>query len=106
MRVRHEVSDELLGMSLAMNDTTTPAFSLKSMPPPPGAPLAHVAEPFDGVNRSVMLTPLLAAHLQVWGAPVGCCFCGGYTTRPAASSVILGSSNTLTLHAALRETSY
>ena len=33
--------------------------------------MAHVAEPFDGVKRSVMLTPLIAAHLQTkWGLRV------------------------------------
>lgn len=81
MRVRHEVSQELLGMALAMNDTCTPAFSRDSTPLPSGSPLAHVAEPFDGVNRSVMLTPLLAAHLQVWGV----CLREAATTRLSAS---------------------
>lgn len=65
MRVRHESSQELAAMARSLMKTALPQFSQASSPLPKGPPVAHLAEPFDGISRSVMVTPLLAAHLQV-----------------------------------------
>jgi len=71
MRVRHESSQELAAMARSLMKTALPQFSQASSPLPKGPPVAHLAEPFDGISRSVMVTPLLAAHLQTkWGMRV------------------------------------
>ena len=64
LRVRYETDDEYEGLLTAMRETVVPAFR---EPVPEGAPIAQVAEPFDGTLRSYLLTPLLARHLKSRG---------------------------------------
>jgi anthranilate phosphoribosyltransferase len=72
MRVRHETSDELLGMAEAANSAMSPSFrphqsSRQSRPP---QRYVQLAEPFDGFERPGCLftTPIIAWHLQErWG---------------------------------------
>ena len=64
LRVRYETDDEYEGLLQAMNDALSPAFR---MPTPQGEPIIQIAEPFDGVDHSYMITPLIARALQVQG---------------------------------------
>ncbi|WP_019989489.1 hypothetical protein [Rudanella lutea] len=58
MRVRHETNDEYLGLMRAAERTFTPGFRLNQTVSE--RPLVQLAEPFDGVEHSYMITPLLA----------------------------------------------
>ena len=64
MRVRHESCEELSGLAKAARGTVNSEFKRpvdfrESIPS-----TALIAEPFDGVNKNYMLTPIVAAHLQ------------------------------------------
>jgi len=64
LRVRYETNDEYEGLLQAMNDTVSPAFKI---PTPQGEAVVQIAEPFDGVDHSYMVTPLVARNLQAQG---------------------------------------
>ncbi len=64
LRVRYETDDEYEGLFQAIEDTFEPAFKL---PVPQGQPIIQIAEPFDGVDHSYMITPLIAHRLQAQG---------------------------------------
>jgi len=64
LRVRYETDDEYQGLLQAMEDTIAPAFKI---PTPPGQPIIQIAEPFDGVDHSYMITPLIGRALQAQG---------------------------------------
>jgi len=64
LRVRYETDDEYEGLLQAMDDTLDPAFKT---PAPPGEPIIQIAEPFDGVDHSYMITPLIGQRLQAQG---------------------------------------
>ncbi|MBI3602211.1 MAG: hypothetical protein HY209_04890 [Candidatus Omnitrophica bacterium] len=64
LRVRYETDDEYEGLWQAMQETLAPAFTTLS---PPGAPVVQLAEPFDGVDHSYMITPLIGQYLQTLG---------------------------------------
>ena len=61
LRVRYETADEYEGLLKAISETITPAFKNA---PPAGKPIIQIAEPFDGVDQSNMIAPLLADYLQ------------------------------------------
>jgi anthranilate phosphoribosyltransferase len=58
MRVRHETNDEYLGLMRATERTFTPGFRVNKTQSE--RPLVQLAEPFDGVEHSYLITPLLA----------------------------------------------
>ncbi len=60
LRVRYETADEYAGLLQAMQETIQPAFRQAV---PPGDPIVQLAEPFDGVDQSMLITPLIASHL-------------------------------------------
>ncbi|KAK4531194.1 hypothetical protein CCYA_CCYA07G2051 [Cyanidiococcus yangmingshanensis] len=72
MRVRHETSEELLGMARASNELINPQYQIR-----PGIQstsarnrYAQLAEPFDGFERPgcFLMTPIIGWHLQQrWG---------------------------------------
>jgi len=64
LRVRYETDDEYEGLLQAMGDTLAPAFKI---PSPSGEPIIQIAEPFDGVDHSYMITPLIGRALQAQG---------------------------------------
>jgi len=64
LRVRYETDEEYEGLLQAMDDTLAPAFKI---PAPKGAPIIQIAEPFDGVDHSYMITPLIGQKLQLQG---------------------------------------
>ncbi|GAB3987883.1 hypothetical protein GCM10028807_09460 [Spirosoma daeguense] len=64
MRVRHETNDEYLGLMRAAERTFSPGFRQMSCA---DRPLVQLAEPFDGVENSYMITPLLAQFFQKKG---------------------------------------
>jgi len=64
LRVRYETADEYEGLLEAMTDTLKPAFRTAV---PKGAPIIQISEPFDGVDHSYMITPLIGQHLQSQG---------------------------------------
>jgi len=64
LRVRYETADEYEGLWQAMQETLAPDFTSA---PPEGDPIIQMAEPFDGVDHSYMITPLIARHLQGLG---------------------------------------
>ncbi|MBD2699939.1 anthranilate phosphoribosyltransferase [Spirosoma sp. BT702] len=64
MRVRHETNDEYLGLMRAAERTFTPGFRQMSCA---DRPLIQLAEPFDGVENSYLITPLLAQFFQKRG---------------------------------------
>ncbi len=64
LRVRYETPEEYEGLLKAMNETLEVPFRQET---PPGNPIVQLAEPFDGVDRSNMITPLLARELKSTG---------------------------------------
>ena len=64
LRVRYETDDEYEGLLQAMDDTIAPAFKMAT---PDGEPIIQIAEPFDGVDHSYMITPLIGQNLQAQG---------------------------------------
>ena len=64
MRVRHETNEEYQGLMRAAERTFSPGFKLT---PPAHKPLVQLAEPFDGVEHSYLITPLLGQFFQSKG---------------------------------------
>lgn len=70
MRVRHESSDELAGLAIAVAHTTRTNLHINTsstssyVPPLKELRTAILAEPFDGVVTWDLLTPLIARHLH------------------------------------------
>lgn len=61
LRVRYETAEEYDGLLQSMQETVEKPFTVKA---PEGQPIIQMAEPFDGVDQSNMITPLVARHLQ------------------------------------------
>ena len=66
MRVRHETNDEYQGLYHAVMDTLAPRFQ-DDVPVGPSRPIVQLAEPFDGVEHSYLITPVLARFFQERG---------------------------------------
>ncbi|MDP2654136.1 MAG: hypothetical protein Q8Q08_08910 [Candidatus Omnitrophota bacterium] len=64
LRVRYESDDEYAGILKAAQETIRPEFQ---RPIPSGKPVIQLAEPFDGVDHSYMITPLVGTFLQKSG---------------------------------------
>ena len=64
LRVRYETDEEYEGLLQAIDDTITTAFKTS---PPQGEPIIQIAEPFDGVDHSYMISPLVGRNLQAHG---------------------------------------
>lgn len=64
LRVRYETDDEYEGLLQAMDDTLGTPFKI---PTPKGGTIIQIAEPFDGVDHSYMITPLIGQKLQLQG---------------------------------------
>lgn len=64
LRVRYETREEYAGLLSSLQETIEPPFRERI---PPGQPIIQIAEPFDGVDQSHMITPLLAGYLQGQG---------------------------------------
>lgn len=64
MRVRHETNEEYQGLMRAAERTFSPGFGPMSCA---DRPLIQLAEPFDGVEHSYLITPLLAQFFQKRG---------------------------------------
>ena len=64
MRVRHETNEEYQGLMRAAEATFLPGFGPISCA---DRPLIQLAEPFDGVDNSYLITPLLAKFFQKRG---------------------------------------
>ena len=67
LRIRYETEEEYHGLLQAIEETYTQGFQETAMAP---KRLIQLAEPFDGVEHSYMITPLLAQALQKEGFPV------------------------------------
>ncbi|MEZ0608759.1 anthranilate phosphoribosyltransferase [Fibrella sp. WM1] len=65
MRVRHETNDEYAGLYQAAMATLVPGFQAK--PTQAVRHMVQLAEPFDGVEHSYLITPLLANFVQQRG---------------------------------------
>ncbi len=65
MRVRHETNDEYQGLMRATERTFTPGFGANKTLSE--RPLVQIADPFDGVEHSHLITPLLANWFQEHG---------------------------------------
>ena len=61
LRVRYETPDEYEGLLNSIHKTIEEPFQAS---PPKGAPIVQMAEPFDGVDRSNLVTPLTAQFIQ------------------------------------------
>lgn len=61
LRVRYETPDEYEGLLNSMHKTIEEPFQA---PVPKGAPIIQLAEPFDGVDHSNLITPLTAQFVQ------------------------------------------
>jgi anthranilate phosphoribosyltransferase len=61
LRVRYETAEEYAGLLQSMHETFSPAFATKDKA---SQTLIQIAEPFDGVDQSNLITPLLAKHIQ------------------------------------------
>ncbi len=64
LRVRYETPDEYDGLLESMGETLTDLFRRKV---PSGDPIIQLSEPFDGVDQSYLITPLLANFIQAQG---------------------------------------
>lgn len=67
LRIRYETEEEYQGLMEAATRTFSEGFREAVKP---AAPLVQLSEPFDGVEHSYMLTPLLAHELQKEGYQV------------------------------------
>lgn len=61
LRVRYETADEYAGLLQSIEETIMPNFRQSAQP---GNKIIQIAEPFDGVDQSNMITPLIAHYLQ------------------------------------------
>jgi len=61
LRVRYETPEEYEGLLISLQKTFEEPFQ---GPIPKGAPIIQMAEPFDGVDHSNMITPLIARFCQ------------------------------------------
>jgi anthranilate phosphoribosyltransferase len=61
LRVRYETLDEYEGLLEGISETFEPRFKNAV---PTGRPIIQISEPFDGVDHSNMITPLLTDYLQ------------------------------------------
>jgi len=61
LRVRYETPDEYEGLLESMQDTLESPFKEQV---PVGEPIIQIAEPFDGVDHSNIITPIVADLLQ------------------------------------------
>lgn len=61
MRVRHETPEEYTGILRSIQETIEPSFREEV---PPGEPVFQIAEPFDGVDHSCLITPLILQYFQ------------------------------------------
>ena len=61
LRVRYETPDEYEGLLTSMQKTISGPF-LTSVPK--GTPIVQISEPFDGVDHSNLITPLIAHFIQ------------------------------------------
>lgn len=64
LRIRNESNDEYKGLYDAAMETITPGFRQLSCV---DRPLVQIAEPFDGVEQTYMITPLLAHFFEQRG---------------------------------------
>lgn len=64
MRVRYETAEEYAGILSSIHQTVEYPFREEV---PPGDPIAQIAEPFDGVDHSYLVTPLLTRYVQGLG---------------------------------------
>ena len=64
LRVRHETNEEYHGLMRSAERTFSPGFGPMSCA---DRPLIQLAEPFDGVEHSYLITPLLAKFFQKRG---------------------------------------
>lgn len=64
LRVRYETPEEYEGLLLSLQESIEEPFREKI---PSGDPIIQLAEPFDGVDHSYLITPLLANHFQTEG---------------------------------------
>lgn len=67
LRIRYETDEEYEGLYKAAVSTFSPFFQKT---PSFSKPVIQLAEPFDGVEHSYMITPLLAQAFQKSGYPV------------------------------------
>ncbi len=67
MRIRYETEEEYQGLMEAAVNTFSPEFREETTAP---ALTIQLAEPFDGVEHSYMITPLIAMAMQQAGHPV------------------------------------
>lgn len=61
LRVRYETPEEYEGLLRSMHKTIEEAYRA---PVPKGPPIVQLAEPFDGVDHSNLITPLIAQFIQ------------------------------------------
>ena len=64
LRVRHETNDEYKGLHDAIIETYSPGFKREANTK---LPIIQIAEPFDGVEHSYLITPLIAHFFQQKG---------------------------------------
>lgn len=61
LRVRYETPEEYSGLLLSLQETFETSFRSSI---PKREPIIQIAEPFDGVDQSNMITPLVGEYLQ------------------------------------------
>lgn len=64
LRVRYETDDEYEGILQALHETFNEPFTISV---PAGQPIVQLCEPFDGVDHSYMITPILGQYIQSLG---------------------------------------
>ena len=64
LRVRYETDNEYEGLLKALSETLNPNFTQTV---PKGQPIIQLAEPFDGMDHSWMITPLIGSCVQEFG---------------------------------------
>ena len=64
LRMRHASAVEYSGLYQPLKKKLNDEFQSKWATE---RPVVQIAEPFDGVNRSLLLTPLIAKEIQSWG---------------------------------------
>ncbi|NJL26157.1 MAG: hypothetical protein HC902_14030 [Calothrix sp. SM1_5_4] len=77
LRVRHAEAPEYVGISRALRETFHPCWTREYRG---HRPLVSLADPFDGVNRSHLITPLLCDQLNRRG--LSCVVASGRSSGP------------------------
>ncbi|MBI5150581.1 MAG: anthranilate phosphoribosyltransferase, partial [Candidatus Omnitrophica bacterium] len=90
LRVRYETPEEYAGILKSIQKTLEPPFRETV---PAGEPVVQIVEPFDGVDHSYLVTPLLVKYIQGLGYRTVCL--AGRNSGPKSGNNLLDLADAL-----------